>query len=606
MDDVMYKAGDMSTDVNKILREKHVDIGVVEDLAHEIMGDFWQPYLTCDGATVLPQEATDELTITHGVIEYSDLPVITNTFLEWSLDRELSGKRAFFDQSATDTFIASALVHHGIQQNTLRFTWGPRAHSLHYTSLVGAFHGHAHCRLCQLNHLARYVPGLGLGDLETCERTFSKSNSLATTMHYTSIFHHQQAIASYFEYNNDYKVYANLSDFLYNNYKQALNIIADSRITLPKLMQDLDITHESIFEDWLTEEKTYLQSLCTEPEDGRCKWSIGKNLSILVEDLDAASSVWAVATPASLTSNKSATRQIETARCHALENYEKDLRLVQELECKLSITCRWTPEDPDWQGLVVARIFELTQMNRSGTGYKMQKHIAKALQACSATIKTALNRYNIAACALSTPHRTLKWEEVVEYAFLADFNLLRDSRNDISQCPWAIPSAHQATDLYFKTCRAREEITHLNIEVRRLATYLRDEEHYLHECQCQAEALHPVLAHQINLWRQVRSWFNSHHLQHLQDIANLPEFSGTTAPGICTFNNAGDSTSIPCVTIPARLIQSLSSSASSAQAISQSIIAPEAEEDYKEEEEDISNVEEASKVFNEVLCIATD
>jgi hypothetical protein len=149
---------------------------------------------------------------------------------------------------------------------------------------VGAFHGHAHRRLCQLDHLARYVPGLGLEDLETCERTFSKSNALAPTTRYTSIFHRQQAIASYFEYNDEYEVYANLcmfyllavstfsnlnfsADFLYNNYKQALDIISDSRVTLPKLMHDLNVTHESIFEDWLTEEKTYLQGLRTEPED---------------------------------------------------------------------------------------------------------------------------------------------------------------------------------------------------------------------------------------------------------------------------------------------------------------------------------------------------
>ncbi|KAG1758241.1 hypothetical protein EDD22DRAFT_827673 [Suillus occidentalis] len=509
---------------------------------------------------------------------------------------------------------------------------GPRARSLHYTSLVGAFHGHAHRRLCQLDHLARYVPGLGLEDLETCERTFSKSNALAPTTRYTSIFHRQQAIASYFEYNDEYEVYANLSDFLYNNYKQALDIISDSRVTLPKLMHDLNVTHESIFEDWLTEEKTYLQGLRTEPEDETLQMEYFQrliNLGASKDELDASSSVWAVATPATvhgLASDESATRRLETARRHALENYEKDLRFVQELERKLSITRRWTPEDPDWQsagrlvanrkyqraldtleGLVVARIFELTKMNRSGTGYKMRKHIAKALQARSAAIKTALDRYNTAARALSPPRQSLKWEEVVEYAFLADFDLLRDSRNDVSQRPWASPSARQATDLYFKTCRAREEITRLNVEVRRLATYLRDEEHYLCECQRQAEVLHPVLAHQINLRRRVRSRFNSRHLQRLQDIATLPGFSGILAPGVCTSNDAGDSSSTPNITIPAQLTHALSSSGTSTNDPSaHSISAPEAEEDFEEEEEDVSNMEEASEVLDEVLRIATD
>lgn len=238
----------------------------------------------------------------------------------------------------------------------------------------------------------------------------------------------------------------------------------------------------------------------------------------------------------------------------------------------------------------------------------MRKHIAKALQAHSAAIKTALDWFNIAARALSSPRQTLKWEEVVEYAFLANFDLLCDSCDDVSQCPWAMPSVHQATNLYFKMCHAREEITQLNIEVRHLATYLCDEEHYLCKCQRQVEALHSVLAHQFNLWCQVRSQFNLHHLQHLQDIANLPEFSGTISPGVCTFSNTGDSTSTPCVTIPTCLVQSLSSSASSTNqqsAISQSIVAPEAKEDY-EDEEDVSNMEEALEVFDEVLHIATD
>lgn len=39
---------------------------------------------------------------------------------------------------------------------------GPRACELCHTCLVGAFHGHAHNRLCQLQHLAVYVKGWDL------------------------------------------------------------------------------------------------------------------------------------------------------------------------------------------------------------------------------------------------------------------------------------------------------------------------------------------------------------------------------------------------------------------------------------------------------------
>jgi hypothetical protein len=89
----------------------------------------------------------------------------------------------------------------------------------------------------------------------------------------------------------------------------------------------------------------------------------------------------------------------------------------------------------------------------------------------SAAIRTALERYNTAARALSPPRPTLSWEEVVEYAFLADFDLLRDARQDISQRPWATPTGRLCMDTHFKMRRAREEIQRLNVEIRRLATY---------------------------------------------------------------------------------------------------------------------------------------
>ncbi|KAG1842318.1 hypothetical protein C8R48DRAFT_679067 [Suillus tomentosus] len=108
------------------------------------------------------------------------------------------------------------------------------------------------------------------------------------------------------------------------------------------------------------------------------------------------------------------------------------------------------------------------------------------------------------------PRKTLKWDEVVEYAFLADFDLLRDTRADVSQRPWASPVACRAMDLYFKMCRAREEIQWLNVEVRRLVTYIRDEEKYLRACEGQLKAVSPTLAHQVAIHRNVRGRFNSH------------------------------------------------------------------------------------------------
>ncbi|KAJ7620043.1 hypothetical protein B0H17DRAFT_846159, partial [Mycena rosella] len=62
-----------------------------------------------------------------------------------------------------------------------------------FKSLVGTFHGHRHCRLCQPSHLATYVEGVGCDDLEYCKTFFSKSNALAASTCYTSKLHRKQA-----------------------------------------------------------------------------------------------------------------------------------------------------------------------------------------------------------------------------------------------------------------------------------------------------------------------------------------------------------------------------------------------------------------------------
>ena len=78
---------------------------------------------------------------------------------------------------------------------------------------------------------------------------------------------------------------------------------------------------------------------------------------------------------------------IETCRRHAIENRDKDLATVQALEMRMGVTERWIhgsaeSHEAAWllhmwkyqralnvlEGLVVARVFELSKMNRSQTG----------------------------------------------------------------------------------------------------------------------------------------------------------------------------------------------------------------------------------------------
>lgn len=162
-------------------------------------------------------------------------------------------------------------------------------------------------------------------------------------------------------------------------------------------------------------------------------------------------------------------------------------------------------------------------------GYKLRKHIGKALKTRSDAIRTAVNNYNDAAKAFNRPE--LSWEDVIGYAFLSEFDLLRDCRDDIRQRPWASQAARQFLNEYFKIQRAREEITRLNIEIKRLITYMRDEKNFLEAAERECRASHPHLAHQIKLYREERGRFNHGHVQQLAKLSIHPKFTGSLAPG---------------------------------------------------------------------------
>jgi hypothetical protein len=165
-------------------------------------------------------------------------------------------------------------------------------------------------------------------------------------------------------------------------------------------------------------------------------------------------------------------------------------------------------------------------------GYALRKHIAESLQKRSAAIRTALDHYNAAAKALRPPRATLKWDNVVEYAFLSDFDLLRDTRRDVQHCPWATPAGRLALDTHFKILRAHEEIDRLNIELRRMATHLRDEDVYLRSQEDSLKDVAPHLAHQISVYRMRRGRFNSHHIRRIRQIAVLEGFTGIASVGV--------------------------------------------------------------------------
>jgi hypothetical protein len=323
-------------------------------------------------------------------------------------------------------------------------------------------------------------------------------------------------------------------------------------------------------------------------------------------------------------------------RRHAIEERDKVLATVHNLERKLGVTERWSPLSAKWtataemvakrtyqrsldqlEALIISRMFELTKMNQSQTGefnrsacgivsdhssigYKMRKHIAKALRARSQAIRTAIDRYNAAALALKPPRSALQWDSVVEYGFLAEFDLLRDTRQDIRTKPWATPEGRFAMDSHFKMLRAHEEINRLNIEIRRFVTFLRDEDRFLQEKEKDVEVSDPALAYQVHVYRMERGRFTAVHLRRLDQISRLSGFSGSLQPGSCLTSESPRKPPLPAS--PAGEIPNLSPDLRAATGNDHS----NDEEGEEGEDDEDEQIEGLCDVLINVLAVSSD
>ncbi|KAF8166437.1 hypothetical protein K438DRAFT_1921486 [Mycena galopus ATCC 62051] len=416
---------------------------------------------------------------------------------------------------------------------------GDKARRNKFRSLVGSFHSHAHNRLCQLSFLATYVDGMGLEDLEGCERYFSRSNGLAKSVRYASKFHRRQDITTFMKQMDDLETYANLSKFLCDNYQQALKILK-TEPALKRWMVQEGIEDYDMFHVWLEEEKEYLLGLNNTlpkkreqtPEMEYVQRLVNlqnsqKRLLVIQNAERAARADDADFNPSPIS---------PVARRHAIEQRDRDLELVQDLELKLGVEERWTSTSLEWmvasdsirnhtyqealdeiEKIIVQRLLEMTKIHASGTGYKMRSHIAKSLQAQSKSIRKAIDKYNTVALSMDPPMLSLAWDEVVNYCFLAEFDILRDTRDSIRSRPWTRQNYRVAMDSYFKILRAQEEIKRLNIEIKRVVTWINDEDLFLRKKEDEYQESDPALAVQIS---------------HFWTLAKLPGFTGSVSPGV--------------------------------------------------------------------------
>jgi hypothetical protein len=165
-----------------------------------------------------------------------------------------------------------------------------------------------------------------------------------------------------------------------------------------------------------------------------------------------------------------------------------------------------------------------------GLGYKQRRKISTALKKRSRAVNTVLNEYNKQAECLGRP--VLDFQQVIEYSFLSDFELLHHRHNNITQRPWANPLIHNAMISWMKTECAKEEINRLNVEARRLKTYIRDSSAAQWRAIQHLRQTDPALAAELQQHYNAQSSTNAFLLQHLHKMESLPRFSGWRTPGV--------------------------------------------------------------------------
>ncbi|KAF7369453.1 hypothetical protein MVEN_00274700 [Mycena venus] len=114
---------------------------------------------------------------------------------------------------------------------------------------------------------------------------------------------------------------------------------------------------------------------------------------------------------------------------------------------------------------------------------------------------------------------------------LAEFDILRDTRQDIRLLPWTQPACREAMVLHFGIKRAKEEVRRLNVEITRLLTYLIDEHIDYYRAIAANIIVNPPLTTELQ-----RRWRHASHIsaaicRRISQTSRLVGFSGTVFPG---------------------------------------------------------------------------
>ncbi|KAJ7086900.1 hypothetical protein B0H15DRAFT_950408 [Mycena belliarum] len=429
----------------------------------------------------------------------------------------------------------------------LRSSLGRKTVAVRLRGVVPAFHGHAHNRCCQLGWHPMYVEGVGLEDFEECERTFCLSNNLASCTRLATPFHRQQQIDEHFQF-HDFDKHAASGNFIFQNYRQAVEKITLNMVKLHVLEEQLHTTAADYEKD-LKDEAQHLESLKHEPpEVARTveymellgKYEVASDASRKAEN-DYKSLDYLIV-------HKGIKKNEITAIRTRYRTTHSRLLLVDEelsrFEIENGYVERWTSASPEYkeavtlmaerryrlaldklERLTVQRLLELTKLSH------MREKIGKALRTRADAIHRALNDYNLAATSLNPPRDPLTWAQVLLNVSLADFDLLRDTRSDIRQLPWANPTRLEAAALHFGITRAKEEISRLNVEIKRLISFMIDEHVDYYRAISSRMFTDPRMALELSGRYQYSARINKSIVERLAKASRLPGFSGNLFPG---------------------------------------------------------------------------
>ena len=120
----------------------------------------------------------------------------------------------------------------------------------------------------------------------------------------------------------------------------------------------------------------------------------------------------------------------------------------------------------------------------------------------------------------------LQYSEVLSYAALRDFDLLKHSRHHVLARPWSNTMHRQMAVKYFKLLRAHEEINRLDVEVRRLQAWVDNETTEIRQIATEISAQNPLLSAELRALFHHQQQVNIQHQLQLQCIYDLKGYSG--------------------------------------------------------------------------------